>query len=225
MYLSRLRLSRRSRANLNDLADCHQFHRTLMSAFPDIQGGNGSPRARFGLLYRVEEDASGVRLLVQSDTKPDWSTLGADRVLDPPECKDVELLYGVLTAGQTLHFRLRANPTRKINTKSKPDGSRSNGQRVELRSEEEWLAWLERKASQHGFRLQSVSAAADVPNIRTMKLGKFGGERNDRKLTFFAVQFEGRLVIADAALFKAALRNGIGPAKAYGFGLLSIARG
>jgi CRISPR system Cascade subunit CasE len=225
MHLSRLKLSNRCRANLKDLADCHQLHRTLMSAFGDIQAGKGAPRARFGLLYRVEEQEGAVILLIQSDEKPDWDRLDAARFMAPPECKDLDRLYGPLEAGQTLRFRLRANPTRKINTKSKPDGSRSNGQRVELRSEGEWLAWLGRKAGQHGFRLHSAGAAAEVPNVGTMPLGKLEGKKNGRSLTFFAVQFEGRLVIEDAALFKAALRNGIGPAKAYGFGLLSIAPG
>jgi CRISPR system Cascade subunit CasE len=38
------------------------------------------------------------------------------------------------------------------------------------------------------------------------------------------VQFEGDLEVTDAAAFRAALAQGIGSGKAYGFGLLSIAR-
>jgi CRISPR system Cascade subunit CasE len=41
-------------------------------------------------------------------------------------------------------------------------------------------------------------------------------------MTFAAVTFDGLLRIVDADRFRAALVQGIGSAKAYGFGLLSI---
>lgn len=47
---------------------------------------------------------------------------------------------------------------------------------------------------------------------------------NVRRLTFAAVVYEGILQITDLPLFHAAITVGIGPAKAYGFGLLSLAR-
>ena len=36
--------------------------------------------------------------------------------------------------------------------------------------------------------------------------------------------FDGRLVVTDAALFRQTLVQGIGSGKAFGFGLLSVAR-
>ena len=202
MYLSRLYLNRRSRVVLKDLADCHNLHRTLMSAFPEVQ--DNSARAQIGLLYRLDESVNGPCLLVQSEIEPDWSGLDPARLLLPPVCKSVAEAYGSLTAGRILRFCLRANPTRKIMTKSGADGRRNNGKRVELRTEQEWIAWLERKASQHGFRLESVRAAAETPNVRTVKLGKFTGNRNGRPLTLFAIQFEGRLIIENSDFFEAA---------------------
>lgn len=44
------------------------------------------------------------------------------------------------------------------------------------------------------------------------------------KLTFGSVLFEGVLEITDAERFQKTLQAGIGSGKAYGFGLLSIAR-
>ena len=43
------------------------------------------------------------------------------------------------------------------------------------------------------------------------------------RLTFASVLFEGVLEVTDAERFRQALEQGIGSAKAYGFGLLSIA--
>ena len=48
-------------------------------------------------------------------------------------------------------------------------------------------------------------------------------ERTSR-LTFASVLFDGELVVTDAELFRTALASGVGTSKAYGFGLLSIAR-
>ena len=45
-----------------------------------------------------------------------------------------------------------------------------------------------------------------------------------QRLTFGDVLFEGRLRVTDAALFRQTLEHGIGSGKAYGFGLLSVAR-
>lgn len=232
MYLSRLDLNTRSRAVRRDLADCYLMHRTVMSGFPDLDGANGTARARLGVLYRIElpHEAAPV-LLVQSEVQPDWSHLEEPYLLRPVQWKALGDVYRGLEAGRVLRFRLLANPTRKINTKSGPDGRRSNGARVELRDEEQWTQWLDRKAAQHGFRLLAVRAAHNVADVRTAKQGKITGTKtatgtdSGYALTLFGVQFDGRLVIQDRGLFAAALRNGIGPGKAYGFGLLSIAGG
>lgn len=49
-----------------------------------------------------------------------------------PACRCLDVPYQSLGTGAALVFRLRANPTRKIDTKTGPDGQRNNGQRVEL---------------------------------------------------------------------------------------------
>jgi CRISPR system Cascade subunit CasE len=45
-----------------------------------------------------------------------------------------------------------------------------------------------------------------------------------RRLTFGAVVFDGMLEVSDPGRLRSALRHGIGSAKAFGFGLLSLAR-
>jgi CRISPR system Cascade subunit CasE len=49
------------------------------------------------------------------------------------------------------------------------------------------------------------------------------GRRGDATITLAGARFDGLLQVVDPTLFRAALATGIGPAKAYGFGLLSIA--
>jgi CRISPR system Cascade subunit CasE len=233
IYLSRLVPNIRSRDARRDLADCMAMHRTLMSAFPDKLSSNGAARAEAGLLYRVEAAAGGaIGLLVQSILAPNWGRLPSSWLLPDaePQVKEITQALGRVDSGSLLRFKLVANPTRKIGTKTGADGRKNNGKRVELCGEQEWLAWLERKAGQSGFRLKAVRAASHVPDVRSGRElratgRKRGPDGSSSRLTFCGVVFEGRLEVVDAVLFHACLRAGIGPGKSYGYGLLSLAAG
>lgn len=231
MYLSRLILNPRSRAVRNDLSDCHSMHRTILSAFPQAQGG---ARAEFGILFRTDADqrSGRITLLVQSQTEPDWSELNPKDYLlddfvelDNPVVKRVDEKYGALGQGVHLRFRLRANPTRRVSQKCVGEESNGFGKRVEIHGEEQQLDWLRRKGEQHGFRLLTARVNPNVLNARANPEGKVIGwrERSQPPMKFGSALFDGELEITDAEKFKQALAQGIGSGKAYGFGLLSIA--
>ena len=228
MYLSRLAINPRSREVQQDLADVYQMHRTVMSAFPDVEA-EGDARAELSVLHRLETAERGrqVLLLVQSRVGPDWSHLGRGYLQDSgeeaenPATKDVSLALRALREGQVLRFRIRANPTRKIETKSTPDGQRRNGRRVDLRTEELQLEWLSRRAEQAGFSLVPVLRDRDIPAVRVGASEKVTGRRGRISLT--TVLFEGLLEITDSDVFRQAIADGVGPGKAFGCGLMSIA--
>lgn len=223
MYLSRLIMNPRSRAVRRDLSNLQQLHRTIMSAFP--KAPNGSPRALFNVLFRVDSNPhiGTITLYVQSGEKPNWSRLASDyleaSLRDNPACKPVDLQYNNLKSGMVLGFRLLANPTKKIDTKTGTDGNHRNGRRVELRSESEQIAWLERKAATGGFEILPLRDNPDLPDVRVRNLGKLTGGN----LTFASILFDGNLRIKEPEQFLNTLKIGIGPGKAYGFGLLSLA--
>jgi CRISPR system Cascade subunit CasE len=227
MYLSRLLLDPRNWAVRRDLADCQELHRTVMAAFPQIQPSDGSARERLGVLHRLEVDRrrNHLVLYVQSLEKPDWSYLPPGYLeehpdLENPACKPVGEKYRGLKPGSVLAFRLQANPTRKVDKKNQKDGPRWHGKRVELRREEDQIAWLRRKGAQGGF---------DLLGVRVQGQAKEQGRRprsggSGSPLTLAAVVFEGHLKITDADKFyQQSLTRGIGPGKAYGLGLLSLA--
>ncbi len=227
MWLARLMLDLRSRAVRRDLSDCQQLHRTLLSAFPSVQVAE--PRRAIGLLYRLEQAGTGNPvLLVQSLLKPDWSRLPADYCLSArpgarnAATKPVTHVLDNVQAGSQFRFRLVANPTRRIARDVPVGGTRAPSTRVELRSEKQWNAWLLRQGETHGFRLKKLTAVPGLLNLIGLPAGRLQGKRNRDRITVFAVRFEGVLEVADAERFCAALRSGIGPAKAYGCGLLSI---
>lgn len=222
MFLSYMRLDASSSEVQRDLRDPQGLHRRVMSGFPAILDPEQEAREYFSVLHRLEVERQSGRLLlyVQSRIRPDWSTLPVDYLVEDglanPGVKPVDQAYEKLGAGSVLRFRLRANPTRKVDTKSGPNGEKRNGRRVPLRGVEEQVAWLERKAGQHGFGLlQATIAGSGATELyRSHSTGR----------TLQGVVFEGRLVVRDPERFREALAQGIGPGKAFGFGLLSIGR-
>lgn len=242
LYLSRLLLNPRSRAVRRDLADCHGLHRTILRAFPTALSGAAHAREQFGILYRLDHDGripDRLALLVQSRLAPDWSFLEPGYLLDAtgvtenPATKPIDHLHALIHAGLVLRFRLRANPTRKIAATAENGEKRRNGMRVELRDQEKLLGWLARKGTQHGFDLWSTVSNGPA-NVRVVVEDKVTGKRAGEQtaaqvvertaLTFGSVLFEGVLRVTDADAFRLALESGIGSGKAYGFGLLSLAR-
>jgi CRISPR system Cascade subunit CasE len=225
VYLSRLLLNPRHHAVQRDVADLQAMHRTLMAAFPQVQDAVPA-RAGLGVLYRLETDPNASpSILVQSGPAPQWKILpsgylsrciGAGQ--ENPACKKLDPILAALKPGMSLRFRLRANPTKKVATKTGEDGRKRNGTRADLRDEEAQRAWLHRKGQQHGFAILGVRLA-DEP----LQTGGHRGQGEARRLTVSPVLYDGILRVTDLTLFQAALESGIGPAKAYGCGLLSIA--
>lgn len=227
LYLSRVMLDGQSRAVQRDLADCRALHRTVMGAFPVASEPVDGAREAFGVLFRVEPMARGegraITLLVQSCERPKWERL-PEGYLAPEEPKRVDGYYAGLRAGQSVRFRLHANPTRRVAKADDP----LRGKGVELQREEEQLAWLARKGEHGGFQLLHARANAEVADARANHGLNVHGYRRDapegqRRMTFGSALFEGRLAITDAEAFRQTLATGIGSGKAYGFGLLSIA--
>ncbi|CAN5547005.1 type I-E CRISPR-associated protein Cas6/Cse3/CasE [soil metagenome] len=225
LYLSRLVLNPRNRLVQRDLADCRALHQRIMQGFPGT--ASAQPRQTFGVLYRVEvDDRTGIPLLlVQANTEPDWkSALHTGYLLDAergrnPDTKRIDEQYGGLREKTELQFRLRANPTKRLSPLNEKAGTLS-GKRVELPDESQQLEWLQRKGIDSGFRL--VSARAQPGDfLGSKQTGRSANTGSD--LRFATVVFDGRLVVADAERFRATLSKGIGPGKAFGFGLLSVA--
>lgn len=233
LYLSRLILNLRNRDARKDLADVQQLHRTILGAFPAAPDPE-TARQHFGILFRAEpmpEQPLQARILVQSSYDPNWSRLPAGYLAPStderpnPAVRTIDD-YDRIVVGMTLRFRLRANPTKKI-IKRDEQTERFLSKRVELRSEQDQLTWIGRKAEQGGFRLLSVATRPDLADVRISPqanvVGYHRDDTNRTKMTFGAALFEGLLEVQDVERFQQTLSLGIGSGKAYGFGLLSIA--
>lgn len=199
MYLSRLRINWRHRLAQRDLSYRDELHRTVLSAFPERMPSEER------VLYRLElhPDRPYATLLVQSQTLPIWDQskrLSKPRYLfQSPELRCIQPQF---QEGMRLPFRLQGNSTVK-----------RLGKRCPIYDEGGQMGWLQRKGQQHGFDV-------DPLYVRIVELDKLYGKR--RQQTWHVVQFDGILQVVEPEIFASALREGIGSAKAFGCGLLSV---
>ncbi len=179
------------------------------------RGPRQAPDGPGRVLWRLDRQRRSGQwtVLVQSQKQPDWDQLLvdlpphylADDVPDGLPNPDTKERDPCFAPRQRLLFRLRANPTVK-----------RDGRRHGLFREEDQIAWLARKGELGGFMLQSV---------RVVPGGTLRGKlRTEAPLAFFSVLFEGILEATDPEKLRVTLAEGIGSAKGFGFGLLSLAR-
>ncbi len=193
MHLTRLILNPENPHARRDLASAYNMHRTLARAFAPDEA---RPPARF--LWRLEEGPPAV--LVQSAAEGDWAALAAQPgyLARGLEAKHVSR-ERLVEAGRRFAFRLLANPT-----------VCRAGKRFPLIREEAQTAWLERQGAQHGFVVLSAAVTGRSRSVH-------------KNIVAARVRFDGVLQARDPGQLREALTAGIGPSKAFGCGLLSLA--
>lgn len=249
MYLSSLLIETgsnpdRPRPGRLWLRNVYRVHQRLCMAFPSGERPGNDPdflkpyapadfaqahvhvkrSANAGFLFRIDPQPGGrAVILVLSALRPDWDYAfhNADYLLaGPAQCKPFEPRA---SAGQRYRFRLLANAVYRATAKSRhssgePVRPEWIGKRIGVGSDAGSLrAWLERRAAAAGFSVSALTLAQGGW-VYMNKSSRAGGGQRLR-----SIRYEGLLQITDAQKFCAALTCGIGPGKAFGFGLLSIA--
>jgi len=227
MFLSKLCLNLRDAEVRRQLRQPYEMHRTLWAKGFGQFGKEDLGR----ILFRIDSDRYGRALvvIVQSMCQPDWSPLASSFVIAAPEWKPFD---PQLTPGQRLRFRLRANPSKKIGTATKTErlaGVKKNGKRVALVRENDQFAWLLDKAEHGGFSIPGQWREAHGAKVADFRVNVVRegwircGKAGHRDGEFYSIRFEGLLTVTDAPIFRQTLESGIGSAKGFGFGLLSLA--
>jgi len=189
----------------------YQFHQALWKLFP------GYENAERDFLFRVEQFQSGVgaQVLLQSAIRPVGNEQTPLLLAQPRE-----FVLNVPN-GQSLRFRLRANPIKTIKDNSKGTVEKKGKTftktvRVPLLHEDQQQAWLERK-------LQDF-AQLETLVVQPEPITYFRKAKESRSGKIQTVLFDGIMTVTDPTEFESQVFQGIGPAKAFGCGLLSIAR-
>ncbi|MCX4097897.1 type I-E CRISPR-associated protein Cas6/Cse3/CasE [Nocardia sp. alder85J] len=228
MFLSRIPINPARRDTRKFLASPQVIHAAVLSAFPPDTPGPASGEGR--VLWRLDQRDATIHLYVVSPHEPDfthiveqtgwpttaaWATRKYDQLLD------------TLTTGQRWHFRLTANPVRSTLDRTRTENT---GRHVKDRgkiaglSAAEQLDWLRRKATRAGFILTECGPEDQrEDDVRLIARDTLRFQRHNTPVTLSVATFEGTLTVSDPILLRAALTGGIGRAKGYGCGLLTIA--
>lgn len=202
MILSLLTLDLSSPSVRQCLLDAQDLHRTIMKAFDHS-------RQEEEVLYRLIRSREKIQIYVQSRSVPEWDRIDSCG-FHCEKTKDISLLSESFMKDQVLRFKLLSCPTKKV------AGEGKNSRRVLLRGEEEQLKWLERQGEKYGFNVIEAHIA-EKTELRS-------GKKASGAFAVAGVPFEGVLRICDPAAFKDAFEKGIGPEKAYGYGLLMVSK-
>ncbi|QSI48076.1 type I-E CRISPR-associated protein Cas6/Cse3/CasE [Thermobispora bispora] len=201
-WLTRILPDLRRRDVNRDLNDPDRLHKRIMCLVPDGLGAD--PRARAGVLFRVEDTRAGVQILVQTRVEPMPARLpdGYGEIA----VKRLDGLLSRLHRGCVVHYRIAANPSKRLGKHAGPDAGKIKALRGA--AAEEW--WTQR-AARCGLSVMTVSSQSQQ-DVRT-----------GSGIRHAVVRFDGIATVTDADLVRAAVLDGVGRGKSYGCGLLSLA--
>ena len=220
MYLTRFALNPARRGSRKLLTSPHAMHAAVLSAFaPDATAPGTVDSGR--VLWRVDrrEDASTL-LYIASPSPPDLTHLVEQAgwpTTQTWDTRDYRPLLDRLTEGQHWGFRLTANPVRHVRTNSKEIRTKPRGHVTA----DQQVGWFLARTEALGINVtpgQDGSPTVLVHDRRTMRF-----TRNGSTVTLVTATFDGVLQITDPVLLRAALVHGVGRAKGYGCGMLTLA--
>lgn len=220
MYLTQMPLNPQRRSTRDLVGSPQRIHAAVLAGFlPGV-----ADRGR--VLWRLDADGPhSLNLFVVSAEVPSFDALAeqAGWSSNPVwKTADYDRFLSNLALGQRWVFRLVANPVRAI--RDAGDGN-SRGKRVPLIKEADQREWLVARSERLGFSIPS--GASGGPNMVITKSERVRFDRHTdgvtRSVTVQSARFDGVLDVTDAEALRESLTHGVGGAKGYGCGLLTLA--
>ncbi|MGW3312067.1 type I-E CRISPR-associated protein Cas6/Cse3/CasE [Streptomyces sp. NPDC001073] len=250
-HLSKIALNPRRRNAIALLSNPHKMHAAILSGLA-IQPAterilwrtetNTAHRAE--ILVLTDSRPSWEHLVEQAG----WPGADGGQAL----IADYTPLLQRITLGREFTFRLTANPVQSVHRPQKPSDEQTarlkaraetpaapghRGFRVAHRTADQQLGWLLRQADRHGFTIPTLLAPDPAPGLRIDEqmtpapavsliahdILRFTKRTGGPRISISTVTFQGQLRVTDTQALRNALLTGIGPAKGYGQGLLTLA--
>ena len=211
MYLSRMYLNPHRRKTRAFLANPEMLHAAIECTY------HSDPSTERRSLWRIEKESDRVTLYTLTPTVPSFEVLQEQAGWSQQQTwdsRDYSVLTGRLMAGQQYHFKLTANPTRTV---TDTNGKKRRKAEIGPRNQ---LQWLVSRGEDMGADFGSSADEATAMVTRSQKLN-FPNKGN--RITVISCTYEGTLKVTDPKKLQQVLTEGVGRAKAYGCGLLTLA--
>lgn len=223
VQFSRVRLNPTRRHTRRLIASPQSMHAAVLGSHP---AGVECDEGR--VLWRIDQKAShSIELLVVSPTTPDFTGIVEQAGWPTVETWDTTAylpFLARLARGQRWRFRLVANPVRSLPV----EGGR--GRVVPHLTVAHQESWFMARTESWGFRVPErtdggVALATGGRHTSEFTRASPDGEPIRRgQVSITRAEFEGILEVEDADLLRFSLTHGMGRAKAYGCGLMTLAR-
>lgn len=226
MYLTRFRLNTARIGARRLLSSPQMLHAAVMSSFAEIPPAQkDGPR----VLWRIDRNSKAeTYLYIVSPAKPDLTHL-VEQAGWPEtgrwDTYDYAPFLSRLAAGDRWAFRLTANPVHSIR--------RKDGEPTKITAhitQHHQRRWLLQRQEAAGFKVvekpleRRLLPEGDEHELiihdRRQLAFKKAGQSNP--VTLVTVTFDGRLEVTDPDAFRRTLTQGLGKAKAYGCGLMTV---
>lgn len=220
MCITRFTINPQRRGARKLLASPQAMHAAVLSGFADP-----APTEEGRVLWRVDRIGQQTALYIVSPGQPDLTHLVEQAgwpTTEAWESRSYDRFLEQIEVGQRWGFRLVANPVRAVR---EPE-SRQRGTvkaHVTVGQQEQWLLDRSTKA---GFEIAPWNAERPEDGfqfaVTERETKQF--KRQDSAVTLSTARYDGFLTVVDSEAFRRTLTHGIGRAKGYGCGLMTIAR-
>ncbi|ATG50694.1 type I-E CRISPR-associated protein Cas6/Cse3/CasE [Brachybacterium vulturis] len=221
---TRILLNPQKRGGRKLLTNPQAMHAAVRSCFPsDLDDASSR------ILWRVDRNDHDHVLYIVGPVGIDPTVVveQAGWPSRPGESADYRPLLDSLRVGHERAFRLTANPVRSL-----PADGAKRGRVVPHVTPEQQTRWLVEKAPRHGFEIRTCADenGDERPDLLVDRRSDMSFDHRDPhgesrgRVTLRTARFEGTLRVTDADLFRETLARGLGRGKAYGCGLVTLAR-
>lgn len=229
MFISRIPLNAGRYEARQLIVSPYRMHAAVETCFPP----NITRQTEEGrILWRLDfnDETHAVWLYVVSPSKPDFTPIVEQAgwpMYQEWESKDYAPVLSHVNVGARLNFRLRANPVHKVaHDQFAGSGNAQDGKRLGHVTVEQQMQWLIDRSEANGFKvLQDDNGYQLVVSQRKKERFQRGRKQEHKgdEVTISTALFDGLLEVTDAEKFRHALCFGVGRAKGFGCGLLTVA--
>jgi CRISPR system Cascade subunit CasE len=223
MFLTQFDINMGRRETRRLIGSPERIHAAVLGCFPPGQASGDEGRT----LWRLDHGAQShdIHLMIVSPLSPDLRSLNEQAGWDtgsPGRSADYDPFLARLEAGTSWRFRLTANPT--VSLRKDGDAQRRSKRYAHITAAQQ-MKWLTDRAERCGFVIPPDSAGKPAATVTGRELLKFrrSTDGTGRTVTLSRATFDGLLEVKDADALRHSLVCGIGPAKGYGCGLLTLA--
>lgn len=220
MYLTRFQINPSRRGARKLLASPQALHAAVLAGFADPRDHT---RDDTRTLWRLDNNTNNqVMLYILSPGRPDLTHL-VEQAGWPTthtwQSRPYRALLDALDKGQRWAFRLTANPARNVRLTDTAIETRRVGA-VTVAHQTQWLV---DRAERHGFTVDRQPDGQLNLIVHRRHTLTFTRNRSQPPVTVVTATYDGVLTVEDPPQLRQTLTRGLGHARAYGCGLLTLA--